>query len=81
MATRQEMDAAMQELRDEVARDTDVNNSAKTVIAKLLDDIEAGVNDGDLQAVREVIKSYRANNDDLAAAVAESTPGEPTEPV
>jgi hypothetical protein len=76
MATRQEMDAAMQELRDEVARDTDINNGAKTVIAKLLDDIEAGVNDGDLQEVRNVIALYRANNDDLAAAVA-NTSGKP----
>lgn len=77
MATRQEMDAALQELRDEVSRDATVNGSAKTLITKLLDDIEQGVNDNDLNAVRDAVAAYRANTDDLAAAVGEHTPGEP----
>ena len=80
MATRQEMDQALLELRDEVGRDKTVNGSAKTLITKLLDDVESGVNDNDLQAVKDAVAAYRANTDELAAAVAEGTPGEP-EPV
>ena len=77
MATRQEMDQALQELRDEVSRDRDVNHAAAALITKLLDDIDDAVADGDLQAVKELTTAYRAQTDELAAAVAENTPGEP----
>jgi hypothetical protein len=79
MATRQEMDQAIADLRNEVARDRDINNSAKTVIEKLLDDVANAVNQGDLDAVRQVVDEYRANSDDLAAAVA-SVPGQTPTP-
>lgn len=83
MATRQEMDAALQELRDEVSRDNDVNSSAATLIRKLLDDVQQGVNDNDLNAVREAVAAYRGQTDALAAAIAntDGTGGGETEPV
>lgn len=77
MATREEMDQALQDLAAEVSRDRDVNSSAATLITKLLDDISAGVNANDLQAVKDAVAAYRENTDALAAAVAAGTPGEP----
>lgn len=62
-------------LQAEVARDSDVNSSASTLISKLADLVEA--TKGDPSAVTALVAQLRAQNDALAAAVSASTPAEP----
>ena len=66
------LEAALQALEAEVARDADVNNSAVTVIQRLLADLEAT---GELTPrVQAVVDTYKAQTDALASSVA-AVPG------
>lgn len=67
-----ELEAAVAALEAEVARDADVNNSAKTVIADLLDRVEAAKLDP--TRIQAIVDTFRAHNDDLSAAVAAVPP-------
>lgn len=65
------------ELQAAVSADTDVVNSAVTLINNLADQIEAAA--GDPAAVAQVVADLRANNEVLASAVAANTPAAPAE--
>jgi hypothetical protein len=72
----------LDELRAEVARNTAVDASAKTLIeglaVKIQDLINAGAGHVSDEALQELVNSLRADNDALSAAVAENTAAEPT---
>lgn len=63
-------------LEAELARDESVTSSAVTLINNLLDEIAA--NAGNQDAINEIVDRTRTATDALAAAVAASTPGAPT---
>lgn len=65
-------------LSAELARDADVNNSAKTLITRLVDAVEAAK--ADPAAIQAIVNQFRANNDDLAAAVAATDGPAPVDP-
>lgn len=65
----------LSQLEAEVARDSDVNSSAATLISALADEVEA--TKGDPAKVQELADRLRAQSDALAAAVAANTPGAP----
>lgn len=60
-----------------MARQQEVVASAVTLINDLADRVEATA--GDPQRVQELADSLRASGEQLAAAVAENTPGAPVE--
>lgn len=62
-------------LEAEITRDEAVNNSAATLILALVAEVESLKNDP--IALQALVDRIRANNDNLAAAVAANTPGEP----
>lgn len=55
-------------LIDEATRNEAVDESAKLVISKLLDEVEA--NKADADAIQAVVDRFRASTDGLATAVA-----------
>jgi hypothetical protein len=63
------------DLQNAVSANTDVVNSAVTLIGGLADQIEAAA--GDPAAVAQLAQNLRTNNDALAAAVAANTPAAP----
>lgn len=65
------------QLQAELNRDADVNNSAATLISRLLDGVAEANRQGQA-AVDQFVAQARANNDALAAAVAAGTPSQPT---
>lgn len=90
MASRAETQKSINDLRNEVTRDRDINNSAKVMMAgqlKIIDDqlkqlAEAGadnITDEDLKELQDSIALLRENNDGLAAAIPAGTP-KPADP-
>jgi hypothetical protein len=65
-------------LRDEVARDNEVNASAATLILRLAAEVEANKNDP--EALQAFVDQLRSQNDTLAKSVAENTPHDPEPP-
>jgi len=65
----------LSQLTEQVTRDNTVNGSAKTLILQLVAQFEAVK--GDPAAVQALVDQLRAQNDDLAAAVAANTPAQP----
>ena len=63
-------------LKAELNRNKEVDDSAKVAMARLLAEVEANKNDP--AALQEVVDEWRAQNDSLAAAVA-NTSGAPLE--
>jgi len=61
----------------ELDRDRDVNSSAETLIDRLVAEVEANKNDP--VALQAMVDRLKANNDTLAAKVA-NTSGAPTTP-
>lgn len=64
--------ADLTSLQDEVAQDTDVTNSAITLLNGLADRLEAALTDP--AAVEAIVADLRTNRESLAAAVSENTP-------
>ena len=60
-------------LQAEIARDEAVNSSAITLIASLVAEIEANVEDP--AALTALVERLKASQDGLAAAVSANTPG------
>jgi chromosome segregation ATPase len=67
-----ETQAAIDEMKVEVARNTTVVDSAKALIASLLSQIEAAADDP--EEIRAIVESVRANTDSLAEAIPANTP-------
>lgn len=67
------MNEATQQLKDAVAAQTTVIESAVTLLNGLGDRLEAAIAAGDMEAVKEITADVRANTDSLSAAVAENT--------
>jgi hypothetical protein len=61
-------------LTAEVERNRAVDESAKLLMKRLFDEVEASKNDP--AAIQALVDQARAANDDLAAAVAANTPAE-----
>lgn len=66
--------AAIDDLKAEVARDTDVTSSAVTLLQGLHDQLAAAIAAGDPAAIQAVADQLRTNTDALAASVAQNTP-------
>lgn len=69
--------AAIDDLKTEVARNTDVEASAITLLTGLHDQLAAAIAAGDPAAVQAVVDQLKTNTDSLAAAVAANTPAAP----
>jgi len=76
--TRRQVMLDLSQLESEVARNTDVIESAKLVFTRLADEIEAAKNDP--TKVQAVVDKLRAGTDGLATAVAAHTPAAPPTP-
>lgn len=74
MATMQE---ALDALSAEVARNTTVDESAIALINGLADQIAALAQEGNVQAILDLVTKLKADSDGLAAAVTANTPQEP----
>lgn len=70
--------AAIDDLKAEVARNTEVERSALALIKGLSDQLAAAIASGDMSQVQAVVDSLKANDDELAAGVAANTPAAPT---
>ena len=66
--------AAIDDLKAEVARNTTVEQSALTLITGLSSQLAAAIASGDMGQVQAVADTLKANDDQLAAAVAANTP-------
>ena len=62
-------------LQAEIARDEQVNTSAIALLSSLAAELEASKNDP--VAIQALVDSLKANQDSLAAAVAQNTPAAP----
>jgi len=67
------MPADLTDLTNQVAKNTDVSNSAITLIQGLAAQLQAAVNDP--AAIQAIVDSLNASDTSLAAAVAANTPG------
>lgn len=79
--TREEVHAMTPELQgiiDEVQNNTDVANSAKTLLQQLFDFVQAHINDP--AALQGALDQLRANDQQLADAVVANTPQAPDNP-
>jgi len=68
--------ATLEDIRAEVARNTDVDASAVQLLKALTDKIQQLIDQGaDPAALQGLVDELKSNNDKLAAAVAANTPG------
>jgi ATP/maltotriose-dependent transcriptional regulator MalT len=77
--------ASIADLQAQVQQNTDVINSAKTLLQGLADQLQEAKDSGDPAKIQAVIDQIKQNDDDLAAAVVKNTPaqgggGRPTPP-
>ena len=66
--------AAMDDLKAQVARDTDAVSSAITLLKGLHDQLAAAIAAGDPAAIQAVADQLKANTDALAQAIVDNTP-------
>lgn len=66
--------ANMQDVRDAVARDTSVTQSAVTLLQGLSQQLKDALASNDPQAIQDVVNSLDANTNALAQAVKDNTP-------
>lgn len=74
------MSQAIDDLADAVKSNTDVVQSAITLIGGLADQLDAASNTGDMSAVSDMAAQIRASAQALADAVAAGTPADPAAP-
>lgn len=70
--------SALDNLRAQVERNTNVTDSAITLLQGLKAQLDAAIASGDPAAVQAVADNLGAETDKLAAAVAANTPSAPT---
>ncbi|SRR6266404_4126 len=73
--------ATMQELRDAVQRNTDVDDSVVTLLQGVSQQLKDAQAQNDPVAIQAVIDQLDANTQHMAAAVTANTPVTPTPPV
>lgn len=69
--------ADLNTLKDDVANQSTVVDSAVTLLKGLKDALDAAIASGDPAAIQAVSDALHANTDSLAAAVEANTPAEP----
>ena len=70
------LQADVQAMVDEVARNTSVVASVKALIDKFINTVQPAIDAEDLTAIQDAVNSLKANDDELASAVAANTPAE-----